>query len=259
MATEISLRRTFELADVAIMDIKRLVGTPSQIYLEAREFSFDFMRVASVNGWPSGLVSRAIPAGVDKTQKRMKDAIISYKLSNDMESKLLDLIDSMAEMALQDKPEYHKVDKFDPEIYAPFLAKATEFLGLLSSLQGTYITTTQVNHLVGLIIFGVPAWLCWSYPAWVVQILIFLAWLFWRSGEEVDDAVVRRRIKNIEEWIAGKTSITPDELKEKIKEEAKGLDDEQKEEYKKQMEKIRDNPFLDSDLSEAIDEAINEI
>ena len=257
MGTEISLRKAFEFADVAIIDLKRHVGHPAQIFAEAQAFGLTFLKVASASDTPLNLAARPIRPGVKETQQVIKKAIRSYHLPAEPESQLLKLTDQMSEMALAFRPGATK-----PEDELRFITTLIDFHTTLTSLQGVYITTTQVNYLMGLVLFAVPAWLCAVPYAWIAQaVIVVVGLVFLGIYYSFRSTAAKLAARNISRFIELCTHSTT-EVADKVKEETKDLSEEDKKDVRKGLEKAHDKPTLtdaDDKIHRKLQAAIDEL
>jgi hypothetical protein len=167
LGSQISLSKAFELVDIAILDFKRFIADPAQVFTEAVAFSQRFSALNFAVDVPVTVAARPIPAGVPETVRAMREAIRSYRVPADAECRLLGFVDQMGELASQFDPAAK-----DGRLEAAFLAVVAPFKAELVLLQGRYITATQANRLFGIILFGVPAWLCVVPKAWIVQAIL---------------------------------------------------------------------------------------
>jgi hypothetical protein len=234
MGAEISLRRALELVDVAVMDVKRHVGDLAQIFAEAQAFGLTFIRMASGTDLPLNLVSRPIPPGVQQTQRAMEKAIRSYSLPLQTEKTLVKLVDRMTKLALASMPGPLK-----PEEELQFVETLIDSHDQLTALEGRYITTTQKNFLMGMVVFDHP-WLCVVPVAWIVQAgIVILALILLGIYYVFRSTEAQRAAKGLSDFI-GECTHTEREVTDKTKEVIKDLSDEDKKDIKKAFEKARD-------------------
>ena len=212
LGSHISLSKAFELVDIAILDLKRFIADSAQVFTEAVAFSQRFYAVDFAVDVPVTVAARPIPAGVSETVQAMRETIRLYRLPADAESRLLGFVDQMGELALQfdPAPKDDRLEKAFLDVLAPFRAE-------LAALQGRYVTATQTNRLFGIIVFGVPAWLCASPKAWIVQVI--LGGLFYFFS---DSKVLKTAVTNLSTYIntvtaAGVRRPTPAQIHAKLR------------------------------------------
>jgi hypothetical protein len=145
----------------------------------------------------------------------MREGIRSYGIPADTESRLLGFVDQMGELAQQfdPTPKDDRLEKAFLDVLAPFRVE-------LAALQGLYITATQTNRLFGTIVFGVPAWLCASPAAWIVQVVLLVgAGLYYLFS---DPKAVKTAVTNLSTYInsvtaAGVRRPTPAQIQAKLR------------------------------------------
>jgi hypothetical protein len=188
LGSHISLSKAFELVDIAILDFKRFIADPAQVFSEAVAFARRFYDVDLAVDTPVTIVARPLPAGVAETVRSMREVIRSYRVPADAESRLQAHVDQMGELASQFDPAPP-----DDVVEAAFLAVLAPFKAEIAVLQGRYITATQASRLFGTIVFGVPAWLCAVPKAWIAQAIIVgagvLIYYFFSDPKAVKTAV----------------------------------------------------------------------
>jgi hypothetical protein len=245
LGSELSLRRGFELVDVALLDVEGPVVDAGHLFAQARPFVERFTEVAAITGAPRDLPVRPNdPDGVRATQARMEDAIRSYALAADAEERLLASVRELGDLAAAALPANE----------LRFIRAATSFNAELVALQGTYVTRAQVDFLLGLVFMAWPAALCFCPVAWLVQAIVVIGgisiYLVWRSGRG------RRAGDKIIEWIKKHPNATKQEIIDEAKEETKDLSDDDKKNVAENLEKISATT-IDSDQSQHYQEAAN--
>ena len=163
----ISLSKAVELADIAIVDLKRFIADPAQVFTEAVPFAQRILTLEMASNVPLALTPRRIPPGVPETVRGMSGLIRSYRLPPPEESRLLDYVEQMGELALQfdPLPQDDRIEIGFLSVLGPFKA---EIVGLEAS---SLVTRTQVNRLFGIVVFGWPTWLCGLPKLWPFQII----------------------------------------------------------------------------------------
>lgn len=168
MGTKIALTQAFEIVNTLLMDIKRPIGDPGQTYVEATQFAYAFSAMAKrieAEEVVTSLVRRPIVPGIEHTAELIKNTLQTTDLPKEKATQLAKLVDDMLSLA-------PRVDTAKPHDSAnqQFLATAIEFETELHNATKAYVSTTQANYIMGVMLFAWPALLCWSAPAWVVQI-----------------------------------------------------------------------------------------
>lgn len=165
LVIDFSLGEAFALADIAIMDIQRNLVSPDRLYVEASRFAYAFME-QSVSAYRSFIpLGRPIPAGVNHTRDVMVQRITKYQLPNEIAERLYEQINEIAAMA-------ERRHRFEPVESVEFFPVFLQFKETLLALRGDYLPTSEVNWLLGMVLFAVPAWLCAAPPAWIAQAVI---------------------------------------------------------------------------------------
>lgn len=228
LGAEIALRRGYELVDGAIMDVKRPVGDPGQIFTEARAFIQRFNELAEVAGAPPSLPIRADVTGGDSAREALDLAIRSYCLPEEI---ALGLQQQVAEIAAMARTA-------DPANELRWIQTVAGFSRTLTSLQGSYLSITQTNYLLGIIFMGWPAALCWCPVAWLVQAVVVIGgvaiYVVHRSRRKA------RAFERIKNYIQKNPNASKQDIENETKNAVKDedLDADDKKELKKDLSNI---------------------
>ena len=190
MGTEVSLRAALQLADTAIMDIKRSVADPGQIYVEAEEFVRQFVRIEAYAANNVGIVRPRREPNAGMTIRRLRQMISSYKLPPDETRKLLAAIDQIAALAAEATEDSLYDREFQRRAFSVLRALSSQ----LQQFEGSLISTRQRFSVLGTVIFASPA-VClfgFSWPAQIAAGVIALGvilFLYLTGDDAVDDAL----------------------------------------------------------------------
>jgi hypothetical protein len=153
LATDVPLRTAAELVETAVLDVKRFVADPADVFAGLVPFALAYYAIENVA--PTRVDRRARPiakAAIGDTARAMTALVQSFDLPLDSRTRLLDAIDALARQAAQTTPG---VD--NPDLEKRFFATITGFNQELLGLVGVRITAAQRRRLLGLVVAGGPA------------------------------------------------------------------------------------------------------
>jgi hypothetical protein len=253
LGTEISLRVGFELADVALLDVKRYIASPERTLAVAADYALKSDLLESFCDLPLAEMPRPIdPAGVEVSYRAMAETIQSFYLPEEQEEILLGYADRIADFA-------RKNDPADVQLFVSTLQEMRSFLG---AMEGVYVTQAQANRLLGLIFFGAgPAAATCIIPlTWKAQLLIALLAVvlggIYFAFQSFRAKLAHSRIKT---YVVD-TSLTPAQVGTKTGEEIGALDDDERQEVIDALEQqkvaVARSPMLSPEEKRAVQERI---
>lgn len=256
MGAKIALSDVFDIADTLLMDIKRPIGDPGQIYVEAAQFAYAFSAMAKRIGKEeivTSLVRRPLAQGIERAAELMKNALQATNLPKEKALQLATLVDDMLSLA-------PRIDTTKPHdsTNQQFLATAIEFETDLHNATKTYISTTQANYVMGVMLFAWPALLCWSAPAWVVQIAaVAIGGVLYAF----DTAEAKYAGANIRRFIESTPPPGERAVRARARREASGLTADEIRDVIAFLERLRDesSATFDEDMIRRINWAIDEL
>lgn len=199
LGIDVSLRLGFELSEMLI-EVRRQIADPAVLFEDVLDFAVAFFAVRSAQeaadgGPPAWLTNRAFPEGYEEVPNRLIAVLESYRLPEDRLKILVEDIRAIEAFA----PAFRDGDH-SPETLYGFNVAMTQLSMNLFDLQGVWLTRHQVNGVLGMVLFAPPAWLCWSPPAIIVQIIILvLGAIGYGIYKAMQSAAAKRAYKNL--WV----------------------------------------------------------
>jgi hypothetical protein len=206
LATEIPLRTAAELVETAVLDVKRFLADPADVFAGIVPFAVAYYAIEDVAPMRHDRRARPIvKARIDETARAMRLLVQSFDLPIDTQTRLLSAIVAFARQAAQTTPG---VD--NPDLERRFFATMTGFNQELLSLVGVRITAAQRHRLLGLVVAGGPLAAICAHPlGMLAQVVIvvggLLGLIWWRS---TDNAAVKGAMTQLQTFVTNATANT---------------------------------------------------
>ena len=238
LGTEISLRTGFQLSDILIGEVRALIGHPGAVLQDSSDFAQTFFGIYSNNefrdpGLPEYLMQRPFPTGFKSAAKTIIATLKTFELPKDQLAILEKDVRAIVNLAAK-----YKKNPKTRDILIQHDVLITSLYYDMLDMQGIYITQHQVLTVMGLVFFAAPpAWLCWSPPAIIVQIIILvLGAIGYGIYSAMQSAATKAAYKNMWAYISDCTKSVQQALAE-LNRQTAGLDANQKADLKKALKK----------------------